>query len=192
MRGGKTPRKPVLVPPVRVVTRQSSDIVAIEDRDIAGAVQFIRDHADRPFNVKELLQQVPVSRRHLEQQFRQLLGRSPAGEILRVRLERAKSLLGETDLPIPEVGAGSGFTAGDILGVFPAGSGHDADDVAAAFAVDRRKVNLLCELGAEHGAIPAAGRPRAAARVDAICSWPMLLGWAMSAKRSPRQHRRGR
>jgi len=55
------------------------------------------------------LQQVPLSRRMLEIRFREVLGRSPAAEIRRVRLERARRLLIETRLPIPRIAVACGF-----------------------------------------------------------------------------------
>jgi LacI family transcriptional regulator len=47
----------------------------------------------------------------LEQEFQRTLSRSPAQEIRRVHLERARRLLAETDLSIPAVAAASGFNS---------------------------------------------------------------------------------
>jgi len=41
------------------------------------------------------------------------LGRSPAEEIRRSHLERARRLLAETDLSIPDVAASSGFNSSE-------------------------------------------------------------------------------
>ena len=46
--GAKPPSKPILIAPRRVVIRQSSDSIAIDDPDIAAAMRFIRDHAGEP------------------------------------------------------------------------------------------------------------------------------------------------
>jgi LacI family transcriptional regulator len=117
MRGKRAPRKPVLIAPVGVVTRQSSDIVAIDDPHLAQAVRFIRAHACQPLAVKTLLAQAQVSRRTLEQKFRRALGRTPHEEIVRVRIGHARQLLSRTDLSMPEIAARAGFSNAERLSV---------------------------------------------------------------------------
>ena len=109
LHGGKTPAKPLLIEPTRIIVRQSTDTLAIDDADLARAIAFIRTHASSPIQVADILRAVPVSRRSLDRRFQQTLGRTPAEEIRRVRLERASRLLAETDMPIPKVAASSGF-----------------------------------------------------------------------------------
>ena len=109
------PPTPVRVPPLGIVTRQSTDTLAIGDPLLVQAIGFIREHATEPIGVEDVLRVVPLSRRSLERAFQELLGRSPAQEIRRVRLERAKHLLATTDLPIPKVARASGFGTGEYL-----------------------------------------------------------------------------
>jgi LacI family transcriptional regulator len=52
---------------------------------------------------------VPLSRSTLERRFREVLGRSPKHEILRLQVERAKSLLLSSDIPIKRIAASAGF-----------------------------------------------------------------------------------
>jgi len=99
----------VQVEPVYVVTRQSSEIVAPDDPDVATALQFIKTHAGQPISVSHVVEQAGVSRRTLERRFARALGRSINSEITQCRLERAKRLLLETDLPSARVAAGAGF-----------------------------------------------------------------------------------
>lgn len=75
----------------------------------------IRTNAGARIQVSDVLRAVPVSRSWLERRFQELLGRSPAEEIRRVRLERTKRLLAETDLPVPEVAIASGFGSSEYL-----------------------------------------------------------------------------
>lgn len=106
------------LPPLAVVTRQSTDILAIRDAEVAAAVKFIRDHAaDSRVGVRSVLEEVALSRRSLERRFRDALGRSIADEIRRVRVEAAMQLLVSTDLPMPEVAAASGFTTATRFGI---------------------------------------------------------------------------
>ena len=49
----------------------------------------------------------------------QVLHRTPASEIRRVHLERAKRLLEETDLPIPDVAESAGYGSPEYMaGIF--------------------------------------------------------------------------
>jgi LacI family transcriptional regulator len=109
LHGAKPPSEPILVPGRRVVVRQSSDIIAIDDRETVAAVRFIRNHAHEPVTIKDMLRAVPVCRRTLEQRFVKFLGRTPQAEFIRVRLQRAQDLLENTDLPIKGVVEASGF-----------------------------------------------------------------------------------
>jgi LacI family transcriptional regulator len=99
----------VQVEPVYVVTRQSSEIMAPDDPCVASALQFIKTHAGQPIGVQHVIDQTGVSRRTLERRFARALGRSINSEITRYRLERAKRLLLETDLPSFRVATGAGF-----------------------------------------------------------------------------------
>jgi LacI family transcriptional regulator len=111
MSGKRPSRSTVLVPPVGVVSRDSTDMVAVDDPKLSQAVQFIRQHLSEPFNVDDLLRQVAVSRRWLEYRFRDRFGRSPHDYISEARVERAKRLLEQTPkLHLNEIAKISGFT----------------------------------------------------------------------------------
>ena len=107
----------ILIPPTGVITRRSTDLTAIADLEVAEALRFIREHATGPMGVEEVLKSVSVSRRQLERRFRANLGRSMLDEIRRCRVERARQLLLETDLTIPQVATASGFSSGSYLTV---------------------------------------------------------------------------
>ncbi len=109
MAGEPAPLKPVLAPPVEVITRHSTDVVALADSEVAAAVRFIRDRGGRNIKVEDLLGRTCLSRRSLEIRFRRALGRSPYQEVRRVQLERAKLLLSRTDRPIREIADACGF-----------------------------------------------------------------------------------
>jgi len=109
------PSSPIRIPPSGIITRQSTDTLAIDNPELVQAIGFIREHASEAIKVDDVLQAVPMSRRSLERAFQETLGRSPAMEIRRVRLERAKTLLATTDLPVPKVARASGFGTGEYL-----------------------------------------------------------------------------
>ena len=115
MSGQKGPGKPVLVPPAGVVTRQSTDTLAISDRSVVKAVSFIRENLSQPLHVAEIARHAGVSRRVLERRFQYYLERSPAEEIRRVRLRRAQELLLDTDMRIPELSDAAGFGSPEYM-----------------------------------------------------------------------------
>jgi LacI family transcriptional regulator len=138
MAGKPPPDAPVRVPPVGVVARASSDVLAIPDPDVATAVRFIRDHAREPITVDDVLAGVPLSRRPLEKRFRRVLGRSILDEIHRVHVEQAKQLLVKTDLPMPQVARASGFSTATRLGiVFRQATGQRPTDYRLQFRLRR-------------------------------------------------------
>ena len=115
--GETAPSEPVRVPPRGVNSRQSTDLLAIDDEEIVDALRYIRNHAHRGIIVEDILRQVPISRRSLEIQFRKYLGRSPAREIRRVQLERSRDLLSRRELSITEVALSCGFANATRFGV---------------------------------------------------------------------------
>jgi LacI family transcriptional regulator len=108
---GESSKDTIWIPPSHVAIRRSTDIVAIEDADIARAVQFIRQFACMGIDVPRVAEEVQLSRTVLENQFRRYLGRSPKAEIMRVRMEHAKMLLTRTDKTCENVAHKSGFSS---------------------------------------------------------------------------------
>jgi LacI family transcriptional regulator len=106
-----------LIRPIGVVTRRSTDALAINDPDISAAIRFIRDNACRPIGVSDVLREVALSRRALEGKFVRLLGRTPHQEILRCRMEKARILLSETDLPVKVVACQAGIRNSEYFSV---------------------------------------------------------------------------
>jgi LacI family transcriptional regulator len=107
--GEPPPARPILIPPAQVITRRSTDVIALADAEVAKAVRFIRDHGGRGIHVEHLLEHTSCSRRSLEMRFRKSLGRSPYKEIRRVQIERARLLLSGTDRPVREIADACGF-----------------------------------------------------------------------------------
>jgi LacI family transcriptional regulator len=102
--------KELRVPPRRVVARRSSGVFATGDEMVRRALTFIREHASEPICISDVLAAVPLSRRPLELRFKRDTGRTLQKEIWRVRLERAKEMLIETDLPVAEIATRCGFS----------------------------------------------------------------------------------
>lgn len=109
------PQAPLLLPPRGVVTRLSSDHLAVDDPDVAAALRIIAASIRDGIDVRQVADEVGVSRRALERRFQKVLGRSPGAEIRRVQIQRAKDLLASTDLPMPQTAASAGFSSAKQL-----------------------------------------------------------------------------
>jgi LacI family transcriptional regulator len=109
MEGENVTEGQAVVEPRGVVARQSTDVVAVADADVAAALHYIRQHACDGIDVEDLLAHVPLSRRTLERRFATLLGRSPKDEIVRVQLGHVKQLLAMTDYPLARIAQLTGF-----------------------------------------------------------------------------------
>lgn len=99
----------IVIEPSHVVTRQSTDTLAVGDEQVALAIWFIRQQARQPINVDSVIDHVSISRRVLEKRFRRTLGKSILGEIRRVRVELIVKMLAETHMPIAEIAHALGF-----------------------------------------------------------------------------------
>jgi LacI family transcriptional regulator len=114
-------RKPqrIVVEALNVATRRSTEVVAVEDQDIAVALRFIHREQGKGISVDDVVQEVAVSRRNLERRFSDAIGRTILEEIQLVRLERAKRLLVETTYSVSKIAALSGFgSAGYFIQFF--------------------------------------------------------------------------
>lgn len=123
---GKKPRKqPLILPPTRVVVRHSTDTLAIDDEMVRDALRLIRYRAHTGIRVSDVVRELAVARRALEQRFVRLVGRTPAAEIRRVRIEEAKRMLVETDHSIAYISRATGFGHQDLFSrIFRRGVGQ--------------------------------------------------------------------
>ena len=110
MSGKRPPAGDVLIAPDGVVKRRSTDVVAVDDPHVAAAIRFIREHVSECFGVDQVAAALPVSRRYLEHRFRRHLGCTPHQYICRVRVERAKQLLGGAEkMKLKHIATACGF-----------------------------------------------------------------------------------
>jgi LacI family transcriptional regulator len=104
MGGDRIVEDAIIVRPSRVVTRQSTDVFAVPDRQVVEALRFIHTHARKEaIQVDDVLRSVPISRRSLYDRFARTLGRSVHEEIKRVRVDELARLLVDTDLPMSQL-----------------------------------------------------------------------------------------
>ncbi len=117
MAGERVPAEAHRIAPLGVHTRQSTDVLTIDDQAIAAAVRLIRQHACDRIMGGELLRRIPLSRRVFEHRLTRHVGRSPHADILRLKLNRVKQLLVETDLSVEAIAGLAGFEHPESLSV---------------------------------------------------------------------------
>jgi LacI family transcriptional regulator len=110
MRGQKVAAR-TMVPSRGVVTRQSTDIIAVADPEASAALRFIREHACRPVSADEVADHLAVSRSTLDRMLRLAIGQTATAAIMQVRLSKVKAELADTDLSLAAIAGRTGFAS---------------------------------------------------------------------------------
>ena len=104
--------EPLLLRAVGVVTRQSTDVLAVNDPDLRAAINYMREHIAEPITVEDVLRHACLPRRTFDRKFIEALGRSPAHEMRRMRVEMAKTLLAsDARIKIENIVSHCGFSS---------------------------------------------------------------------------------
>ncbi len=115
MKGRNAPGGIVRVPPGQVVSRQSTDILAVSDPVMREVLRFLQAHVDEPLQVTDLCRVAGVSRRPLELRFQKYLNRTPLEIIHEARLEQARRLLVTTPMQVAEIARRCGYRNGEVF-----------------------------------------------------------------------------
>ncbi len=130
------------IEPLRLVTRQSSDIFSVEDPLVAAALRFIRDRSDSAPTVAAVLRHVGLSRRALDARFVKTVGRTVHGEIVHARVAHVAELLTSTDWTLPQIAERLGFNHSEYMSVMfkqHTGTSPGAYRRAATGAISRQE-----------------------------------------------------
>ena len=114
MKGEPITGRPRDVPPSGLVTRQSTDVMAISDPVIAEAMRFIRERACDGIRVEEVLDHVPVSRSVLQRRFQSGLGRTVHSAIAAARIHRVTPIAHRDRIATRRSGQALRFLSGGI------------------------------------------------------------------------------
>lgn len=115
MAGKRAPQLRWVIPPERLVARQSTDVIACQDPDLVAAVRFIRQHACEGISVQAVLETAHVSRAVLDRKFLAMLERTIHAEIQRVQVDRVKQLLAGTSLLVKQIAKQCGFRYAEYM-----------------------------------------------------------------------------
>jgi len=100
----------IYVEPLQVISRRSTDFLAVDDKEISKALHYIYYHFKEKICVDDIVGATAVSRRVLEKRFQSVLKHTILDEINTLRIEHVKQLLIETELPISEISSVCGYT----------------------------------------------------------------------------------
>jgi LacI family transcriptional regulator len=94
----------------RIITRRSTDIFAMDDKEVIKALQYIQKNAEiNQISVEDIVLATSLSRRVLEMRFRKMLNRSVLQEITRVKIDLICQKLIKTNQSINEIAYSMGF-----------------------------------------------------------------------------------
>lgn len=99
----------IVIPPIRIEQRQSTERYATDDKYILKVIEYIKEHFENAISINDLLRIVPFSRRVLEIRFKKEMGISIYQYLLQYRVEQFADLLIKTDKPLAELAAICGF-----------------------------------------------------------------------------------
>ncbi len=115
--GAPVANERIVVPPVDVIPRRSTDVAVVDDPIVARALSWISDHIGRRLTLNGIARAAACSRQRLEQRFQAAIGRTVMQEVRRARVDVARRLLSTTELSLPLVAQQCGFSSAALLSV---------------------------------------------------------------------------
>lgn len=109
MAGQNIVHKPIIIEPISIKVRHSTDFIAVDDPIVSKALRYIQENNQRVLSVSNVADHLSVSRRVLQQRFKQGLGRTIFSELRRTRIEKMAQFILETDLTIMQIAQKMGF-----------------------------------------------------------------------------------
>ena len=103
------PNQEIIVTPTHIVARQSTEILAVDDPQVALAIRYIRQHSKELIQISDVVNVVALGRRTLEERFNKILGRSIFNEITRCRINKISQALLESNKSISELALDLGY-----------------------------------------------------------------------------------
>lgn len=115
MDGKQVPHKNIYLPPLGIKECLSTNTLAVRDPQLVQVIHYIRDHAFEPITMNDILHKVPMSRRSLDRRFAKAFGRTPNDEIRRLRINKARRLLAETNMQMQLIAEACGYATYNYL-----------------------------------------------------------------------------
>ncbi|MFA7172926.1 MAG: DNA-binding transcriptional regulator [Kiritimatiellia bacterium] len=109
MQGKPPPSEPVLIPPLGVETRASTEIFTSDDPVVRAVIRFFQENIAESIGVEEAAHAVGLPLHKLKAHFRRVSNDTAYATLNHLRLLAAKKLLANTDLSVKEIAAQTGF-----------------------------------------------------------------------------------
>lgn len=109
MLGQEPIRQIIKIKPNGITPRESTDAIAAQDPAVRKTISILKQNLSKPIGAPEIAEELGVSRRNLELRFKQALDTSIHKKLIELRLARARKLLTETEFPIEDIAAQTGF-----------------------------------------------------------------------------------
>lgn len=103
LNGEKMEGQKIIIKPSHVISRQSTNILAIDDKELRTALRFIRDNARMPIQVEDVVKSTSLSRRVLEKKFRKQVNSTILEEINKIKIAQIQLVLRETDMSTEQI-----------------------------------------------------------------------------------------
>jgi LacI family transcriptional regulator len=97
------------VPPLGLMARKSSDLIAVEHEGVAKCLRYLVENHFQPIGMKDLARAAGMSRPALNQAFLEQMGRTPEDELRRARVDHAKHLLAGPQRDLEEIAHRCGY-----------------------------------------------------------------------------------
>ncbi len=117
LRGSPAPEHPLLVAPGTVVLRHSANHLAVEDAQLRRAMSYLSEHLQEPISIGRMCSELRLARRSLERRFQDTYSCTPWEMLCRMRINRAKQLLQQTNHPIGRISELCGFNDAERMAV---------------------------------------------------------------------------
>lgn len=102
--------------PKEIVQRNSTEKLLVSDKIVVQILEFIRINKGQNIRVTDVLRQIPLSQRAVENRFKKAVGHSIMEEIKQIRMQFICQLLRETELSVNEIAWRCGFENANHLG----------------------------------------------------------------------------
>jgi LacI family transcriptional regulator len=109
MRSGKKPARPLRIGPSHVVTRKSSDILAVPHEGVCKALRHILSHFAEPLAIHDIAAAAGMSERSLHLAFSTHLATTPGMKLIQTRIDHASRLLASTNEKIEAIATRCGY-----------------------------------------------------------------------------------
>jgi LacI family transcriptional regulator len=99
----------IVISPIRIESRQSTEKYVVNDKYLLRVIEYIKNNYASDISIDDITKTVPFSRRILEKKFKKNMGITVYQYLLQYRVELFSELLVKSDKPLEELAFSCGF-----------------------------------------------------------------------------------